>query len=107
MSIHIMTLTNIHCDGPADRPCPEESFRIFSFPQMIALRMARKEGWQVDELTVCPKCVNLDPASPEPLTPDDYGRLGWVATRPIPLVPNLRRSLPQATSLSIGSSSAS
>lgn len=110
MSIHVKTVTTVSCDGPEDRSCPRESFAIYPFAQMIALRMARKEGWSVDELTVCPSCTNVNAgiAAPLVLVPTILGHHTGRLDQGHDSVPELRsHHRVQATSRSMGSSSAS
>lgn len=110
MSIHVKTITTVSCDGLEDRPCPRESSAVYPFAQMIALRMARKEGWSVDGLTLCPECDSEPACITEPLVlvPAVIGHHGIRIDQGHDAISGLRsHRRHQATSRSIGSSSAS
>lgn len=108
MSIHVKTITTVSCDGSEDRPCPRESAASYPFPQTVALRMARKEGWTVEGLTVCPPCSDVEATMPAVCVPPIVShRLGRVIQGHDAVHESRSFRRTQAASRSIGSSSAS
>lgn len=107
MSIQIMTITSVQCDGTAEMPCPHESVKVYEYPQMISLRLARKEGWVIEEVVMCPTCGTGESATAE-LKPAPVRHM---RTRMIPERAARAEQRPcpgsQAASRSMGSSSAS
>lgn len=56
MSIKAITMTKINCDGQAEAACPNDSSRLYEYPQAVSLRLARKEGWVITGFVTCPAC---------------------------------------------------
>lgn len=56
MAITVRNITKIICDG-AHAPCRDGSEVIFAQPQSVALRLAARAGWYVNESYVCPVCA--------------------------------------------------
>lgn len=64
MSILAIAVTNIICDGLQGLSCPDLATVTYHHPQSVAIRLARKEGWDVDLDVACPRCTKSGAASP-------------------------------------------
>lgn len=57
MSIKATSISKINCDGQEDTPCPYNSSKVYEYSQTISMRLARKEGWVINEFFTCPSCA--------------------------------------------------
>lgn len=71
MTLVVIAVTTITCDGSANLPCPDTAAAVHEQPQSVAIRLARKQGWLIGTDILCPVCscadVHAVPVSPWPL----------------------------------------
>lgn len=65
MPLVVIAVTTISCDGTEESSCPDNAVSIHEFPQPVAIRLARKEGWLIGTDFLCPDCAHATvPAVP-------------------------------------------
>lgn len=71
MTLVVITVTTITCDGSATVPCPDDAVVVHEFPQSVAIRLARKQGWLIGADFLCPACSPVEsfafPDTPRPV----------------------------------------
>jgi hypothetical protein len=62
MTLTVVAVTRITCDGSLNMPCPDNAGLTFEHPQTVAIRLAQRAGWLIGVDAVCPQCRDDAPA---------------------------------------------